>query len=165
MGSTITTFDLVTAIASEPSGAQMFAERIVTIAVVGCDKPPVGTLAALLEHNLPSIIMSDGPIHPGIDPKTGQASARPRQASMNGPVGGLTAGHQTTDGVPPAGQRGAARRVTMQSSFGEDHQHAAGRARRHDQTVANLHTGRANCLGRSGEIVDRDDEPCATMLR
>ena len=44
-----------------------------TIAVVACDKPPVGTLAALLEHNLPSIIMSDGPIHPGKDPKTGEA--------------------------------------------------------------------------------------------
>jgi dihydroxy-acid dehydratase len=43
-----------------------------TIAVVACDKPPVGTLAALLEHNLPAIIMSDGPIHPGTDPKTGE---------------------------------------------------------------------------------------------
>src|SRR5471032_1149892 len=44
-----------------------------TIAVVACDKPPVGTLAALLEHNQPSIIMSDGAIHPGTDPKTGEA--------------------------------------------------------------------------------------------
>jgi dihydroxy-acid dehydratase len=44
-----------------------------TIAVVACDKPPVGTLAALLEHNRPSIIMSDGPIHPGKDPTTGEA--------------------------------------------------------------------------------------------
>lgn len=44
-----------------------------TIAVVACDKPPVGTLAALLEHNRPSIIMSDGPIHPGHDPRTGEA--------------------------------------------------------------------------------------------
>lgn len=44
-----------------------------TIAVVACDKPPVGTLAALLEHNEPAIIMSDGPIHPGHDPKTGEA--------------------------------------------------------------------------------------------
>jgi dihydroxy-acid dehydratase len=43
-----------------------------TIAVVACDKPPVGTLAALLEHNRPSIIMSDGPIHPGKDPVTGE---------------------------------------------------------------------------------------------
>jgi len=43
-----------------------------TIAVVACDKPPVGTLAALLEHNRPSIIMSDGPIHPGKDPTTGE---------------------------------------------------------------------------------------------
>jgi dihydroxy-acid dehydratase len=44
-----------------------------TIAVVACDKPPVGTLAALLEHNQPAIIMSDGPIHPGHDPDTGAA--------------------------------------------------------------------------------------------
>jgi dihydroxy-acid dehydratase len=44
-----------------------------TIAVVACDKPPVGALAALLEHNLPAIIMSDGAIHPGTDPKTGEA--------------------------------------------------------------------------------------------
>ena len=43
-----------------------------TIAVVACDKPPVGTLAALLEHNEPAIMMSDGPIHPGHDPKTGE---------------------------------------------------------------------------------------------
>lgn len=40
------------------------------IAVVACDKPPVGTLAALLEHNEPSIVASDGSIHPGIDPET-----------------------------------------------------------------------------------------------
>lgn len=40
------------------------------IAVVACDKPPVGTVAAFLEHNEPAIIMSDGSIHPGIDPKT-----------------------------------------------------------------------------------------------
>jgi dihydroxy-acid dehydratase len=43
-----------------------------TIAIVACDKPPVGTLAALLEHNQPAIIMSDGPIHPGTDPKSGE---------------------------------------------------------------------------------------------
>jgi dihydroxy-acid dehydratase len=43
-----------------------------TIAVVACDKPPVGTLAAILEHNQPGIIMSDGPIHPGQDPETGE---------------------------------------------------------------------------------------------
>jgi dihydroxy-acid dehydratase len=44
-----------------------------TIAVVACDKPPVGTLAALLEHNQPAIIMSDGTIHPGTDPATGES--------------------------------------------------------------------------------------------
>ncbi len=44
-----------------------------TIAVVACDKPPVGTLAGLLEHNRPAIIMSDGPIRPGRDSLTEQA--------------------------------------------------------------------------------------------
>ena len=38
-----------------------------TIAVVACDKPPVGTLAGVLEHNRPAILMSDGPIRPGRD--------------------------------------------------------------------------------------------------
>jgi len=42
------------------------------IAVVACDKPPVGTLAAILEHNAPSIVFSDGSIRPGTDPVTGQ---------------------------------------------------------------------------------------------
>ncbi len=42
------------------------------IAVVACDKPPVGTLAGLLEHNRPAIIMSDGPIRPGRDSVTEQ---------------------------------------------------------------------------------------------
>ena len=42
------------------------------IAVVACDKPPVGTLAALLEHNAPALMLSDGSIHPGIDPVTGK---------------------------------------------------------------------------------------------
>ena len=43
-----------------------------TIAVVACDKPPVGALAAVLEHNEPAIIMSDGTIRPGKDPQTGE---------------------------------------------------------------------------------------------
>jgi dihydroxy-acid dehydratase len=42
------------------------------IAVVACDKPPVGTLAAVLENNTPAVILSDGPIRPGVDPATGQ---------------------------------------------------------------------------------------------
>ena len=41
------------------------------IAVVACDKPPVGTVAALLEHNVPAVILSDGSIAPGHDPHTG----------------------------------------------------------------------------------------------
>ena len=43
-----------------------------TIAVVACDKPPVGTLAALLEHNQPALMIPDGSIKPGVDPRTGE---------------------------------------------------------------------------------------------
>jgi len=42
------------------------------VAVVACDKPPVGTLAAVLEHNQPAIFHSDGSIMPGTDPDTGE---------------------------------------------------------------------------------------------
>lgn len=42
------------------------------ISVVACDKPPVGTLAAILEHNQPAIIFSDGSVKPGTDPETGE---------------------------------------------------------------------------------------------
>ena len=42
------------------------------VAVVACDKPPVGTLAAILERNVPAVIMSDGSIRPGIDSRTGE---------------------------------------------------------------------------------------------
>jgi len=41
------------------------------IAVVACDKPPVGTLAAVLEHDEPTVFVSDGSIRPGVDPETG----------------------------------------------------------------------------------------------
>lgn len=41
------------------------------VAVVACDKPPVGTLAAILEHNAPAVVLSDGSIKPGVDPATG----------------------------------------------------------------------------------------------
>src|SRR5262245_3751490 len=41
------------------------------VAVVACDKPPVGTVAALLEHNAPALVVSDGSIHPGKDPEAG----------------------------------------------------------------------------------------------
>ncbi|HUR76343.1 MAG TPA: dihydroxy-acid dehydratase [Acidimicrobiales bacterium] len=43
------------------------------VAVVACDKPPVGTLAAILEYNAPAVLMSDGTIKPGSDPVTGEA--------------------------------------------------------------------------------------------
>ncbi|MDQ6697846.1 MAG: dihydroxy-acid dehydratase [Actinomycetota bacterium] len=42
------------------------------VAVVACDKPPVGTLAAILEHNAPAVMFSDGSIRPGTDPVTGE---------------------------------------------------------------------------------------------
>src|ERR1700760_4494341 len=42
------------------------------IAVVACDKPPVGTLAAILEHNAPAVLLSDGSIKPGTDPENGE---------------------------------------------------------------------------------------------
>ena len=42
------------------------------IAVVACDKPPVGTLAAVLERNVPTVFLSDGSIKPGIDPVSGE---------------------------------------------------------------------------------------------
>jgi dihydroxy-acid dehydratase len=41
------------------------------VAVVACDKPPVGTVAAVLENDTPAVVLSDGPIPPGIDPETG----------------------------------------------------------------------------------------------
>ena len=44
------------------------------LAVVACDKPPVGTVAAVLENNTPAVILSDGPIRPGVDPETGAGS-------------------------------------------------------------------------------------------
>lgn len=40
------------------------------ISVVACDKPPVGTVAAILEHNQPAVVLSDGSIKPGHDPET-----------------------------------------------------------------------------------------------
>jgi dihydroxy-acid dehydratase len=41
------------------------------VAVVACDKPPVGTLAAVLERNVPAVLVPDGSIRPGTDPSTG----------------------------------------------------------------------------------------------
>jgi dihydroxy-acid dehydratase len=42
------------------------------IAVVACDKPPVGTLAGILEHNAPAVVVPDGSVKPGVDPETGE---------------------------------------------------------------------------------------------
>src|SRR5688572_14142323 len=42
------------------------------VGVLACDKPPVGTHAAALEHNEPTVLVSDGSISPGLDPETGE---------------------------------------------------------------------------------------------
>src|ERR1700689_4528722 len=60
--------DLVHDVADVPRAANSVAGLV---AVVACDKPPVGTVAAVLENNTPAVILSDGPIRPGIDPETG----------------------------------------------------------------------------------------------
>jgi dihydroxy-acid dehydratase len=57
---------------NDATAMHLAANRVAgLIAVVACDKPPVGTVAALLEHNVPSVVMSDGSIRPGVDPVTG----------------------------------------------------------------------------------------------
>jgi dihydroxy-acid dehydratase len=57
---------------NDATAVHLAANRVAgLIAVVACDKPPVGTVAALLEHNVPSVILSDGSIRPGHDPVTG----------------------------------------------------------------------------------------------
>ena len=58
---------------NDSTEAHLEANRMAGIvAVVACDKPPVGAVAALLAHNAPAIVFSDGSIHPGIDPSTGE---------------------------------------------------------------------------------------------
>src|SRR5580658_730770 len=58
---------------NDATSVHLAANRVAgLIAVVACDKPPVGTVAALLEHNVPSVILSDGSIKPGVDPVTGE---------------------------------------------------------------------------------------------
>jgi dihydroxy-acid dehydratase len=60
-------------IANDSVDAHLSASEVKgLIAVVACDKPPVGTLAAVLEHNEPAVFLSDGSIKPGIDPQTGE---------------------------------------------------------------------------------------------
>ena len=53
---------------NDAASSHIAANRIQgLIAVVACDKPPVGTVAALVEQNIPGVILSDGSIKPGID--------------------------------------------------------------------------------------------------
>ena len=59
-------------LANDVASMHLSANRVAgLIAVVACDKPPVGTVAALLEHNMPAVVLSDGSIRPGLDPVTG----------------------------------------------------------------------------------------------
>ena len=74
------------------------------IAVVACDKPPVGTLAAILEHNVPAVIMSDGSIRPGIDSRTGE------------PIDIISCFQAAAD--PPAERRRIARAVEVAHDVG-----------------------------------------------
>ena len=64
------------------------------IAVVACDKPPVGTLAAILEHNVPAVIMSDGSIRPGIDSAHRRADRHHLLLPGGGGGAGRTAPHR-----------------------------------------------------------------------
>ena len=60
-------------IVNDSASAHLAANQVEGfIAVVACDKPPVGTVAAILEHNVPSVILSDGSIKPGVRPSTGE---------------------------------------------------------------------------------------------
>lgn len=59
-------------IVNDAVSVHLAANRVAgLVAVVACDKPPVGTVAAVLEHNVPAVILSDGSIRPGEDPATG----------------------------------------------------------------------------------------------
>jgi dihydroxy-acid dehydratase len=60
-------------LANDAVAVHLAANRVAgSVAVVACDKPPVGTVAALLEHNAPAVVVSDGSIMPGVDPVTGE---------------------------------------------------------------------------------------------
>lgn len=57
---------------NDAASVHLAANRVAgLIAVVACDKPPVGTVAAIVEQNVPAVILSDGSIKPGHDPATG----------------------------------------------------------------------------------------------
>ena len=76
------------------------------VAVVACDKPPVGTLAALLQHNAPALMLSDGSIHPGLDPVTGE------------PIDIITAFQHAADADPAVRDRLALHACPGQGSCG-----------------------------------------------
>jgi dihydroxy-acid dehydratase len=57
---------------NDAASTHLAANRVAgLVGVVACDKPPVGTVAALVELDVPGVILSDGSIRPGIDPATG----------------------------------------------------------------------------------------------
>ncbi|GCE29285.1 dihydroxy-acid dehydratase [Dictyobacter alpinus] len=89
------------------------------VAVVACDKPPVGTLAALLEHNEPAIMMSDGSIKPGIDPQTEERIDLVSCFQVAGDADGEKKARYAMNACPGTGSCGGMFTYnTMQSFFG-----------------------------------------------
>jgi len=76
---------------NDAASVHVAANRVAAlVGVVACDKPPVGTVAALLEQDVPAVILSDGSIRPGHDPDSGdridlvtafQAASEPDEAA------------------------------------------------------------------------------------
>jgi dihydroxy-acid dehydratase len=88
------------------------------IGVVACDKPPVGTLAAILEHNQPAVLLSDGSITPGLDPVTGDPIDLVAAFQVAGDPDPETRARYAMYGCPGFGSCGAMYTYnTMQSFF------------------------------------------------
>jgi dihydroxy-acid dehydratase len=87
------------------------------IAVVACDKPPVGTLAALLEHNQPAVLLSDGSITPGLDPETGEPIDLVAAFQVAGDPDPAKRTRYATYGCPGIGSCGAMYTYNTMQSF------------------------------------------------
>ncbi len=87
------------------------------VAVVACDKPPVGTLAAVLEHNEPAVLLSDGSISPGIDPETGQRIDLVSAFQIAGDPNGETRTRYAMNGCPGYGSCAAMYTYNTMQSF------------------------------------------------
>jgi dihydroxy-acid dehydratase len=87
------------------------------VAVVACDKPPVGTLAAILEHNQPAIVMSDGSITPGTDPESGERIDLVAAFQIAGDPDGERRTRYALHGCPGYGSCGAMYTYNTMQSF------------------------------------------------